>query len=127
MKIFISNKSGVIGILTAMVMGFAMVMVAVSLVMTGISSRANAFTLSQSENALISTEGCAEEALVQLSRNHDYVGGSFFLGETSCVVTVQGLGELRSISVVGSHGTITHNLSIQVSFLPTFHITQWAG
>ncbi len=122
----VSNKRGAIGILSALVMGFALVMAALSLVLTGISSRANAFTLSQSENVLISTEGCAEEALVQLSRNHDYSGAALTISGVSCVAAVQGNGDVRDVTITGSRGTITHNLLIRVSFLPSFHITQWS-
>jgi hypothetical protein len=121
----VSNIRGEIGILTSLVMGLVLVMSAFSLVLTGISSRANALILSQSENALISTEGCAEEALVQLSRNHDYAGGPISLNNDVCDATVQGSGDIRTLSIVDSLGTITHNLLIQVSLAPGFRITQW--
>jgi len=121
---FISNKRGVIGIMTAMVMGFVLVMVAVSLVLTGISSRINAFTLSQSENALISTEGCAEEGLIRLSRDPAYAGGSLTLGDSTCLLTVSDGG--NTLVVKGVDGNITHNLLINLDRVPSFHVSEWS-
>ncbi|MBI5421934.1 hypothetical protein HZA44_02270 [Candidatus Peregrinibacteria bacterium] len=122
---FYPNKHGAIGILTALVMGLVLVMVAVTLVLTGISSRQNAFLLSQSEKTLISTEGCADEALIQLSRNHAYLGGPLSQAPVACTVAIQGNGDTRDVLVTGSHGVISRNLLIRISFVPSFHITQW--
>ena len=119
------NNRGAIGILTALVMGLALAMAAVTLALTGISSRQNALVLSQSEKTLISTEGCVDEALIQLSRNHAYLGGSLSQDSVACVATVQGSGDTRDVLVTGSHGTISHNLLIRISFVPSFHVTQW--
>lgn len=122
---FYPNKHGAIGILTTLVLGLVLVMAALTLVITGISSRQNAFILSQSEKTLISTEGCAEDALIHLSRDPDYLGGPLSQDGVVCVATVQGTGDTRDVLVMGSRGVISHNLLIRVSLVPSFHITQW--
>jgi preprotein translocase subunit SecG len=124
MKKFSSSKRGAIGILTTLVMGLVLVMAAVSLVLNNISSRASAFSLSRSEQALISTEGCAEEGLLRLSRNPAYPGGSLTLGDVACLLTVGDDG--TTLEVVGSDGLMTHRLLVTVATAPAFHVSGWS-
>jgi hypothetical protein len=118
-----SSKRGAIGILTTLVMGLVLVMAAVSMVLAGISSRENAFILSQSEKTLISTEGCAEEGLLRLSRDPAYVGGPLAMGDATCLLAIGGGG--NTIGVKGASDRITHNLLITIEQAPGFHISEW--
>ncbi len=119
-----SSKRGAIGILTTLVMGLVLVMAAVSMVLAGISSRENAFILTQSEKTLISTEGCAEEGLLRFSRDPAYTGGSLFMGDTNCLLAIGGGG--GTIGVKGTVDRITHNFLITIEQSPVFHISEWA-
>lgn len=127
MKFSFRNNAGAIGILTTLVLGIVLVMITVTVVLSGISSRFNAFVLSQSDHVLISTEGCAEDALIQLSRNSAFPGGATAVDGTLCSVSVAGVGDFRDVTVSGSQFGITRTLSIRAQIVPPFHITRWEG
>ena len=119
------NTKGAIGILTTLILTVALVAMAIGIALNGISSRANALNLNQSEKVFIPVEGCSEEALIRLSRNHDYADGSYNIGGVNCTVTVSGSGDTRDMIVSGEKYNITRDLFIRAQVKPSFAIMYW--
>lgn len=120
------NNKGAIGILTTLVLGIVLVMLAVAVVLTGISSRTNAFVFNQSEKTFIGLEGCIEDALVRLSRDNTYAGGMYDVGDVECEAVVSGSGTDRQLTVSGTFDTITRDALLNVQLDPSFGIINWA-
>ncbi len=119
------NNKGAVGLLTTLVLGIILIMLAVTIVLTGISSRTNAFMLNQSEKVFISMEGCAEESLIQLSRDNDYSGGSYEVDGVDCISVISGSDPNRDVTVTGTKDTITRDASLSVQVDPDFAIIRW--
>ena len=124
MKYFTQTK-GAIGILTTIVFGSVLVILAVGVVLSGISSRQNAFVFTQTELVFVATEGCSEEALIQLSRNNAYTGGNYELDGVDCTVSVSGSDPNRDVVIVGTKNDITRAMVVRVQLTPTFGIIDW--
>lgn len=125
MKIFLKNQRGAIGILTTLLLSAVLVMMAVTVVLTGISSRANAFVLNESEKVFIAMEGCTEEALIQLSRDDNYNGDSYTVDGVNCTVYVAGSGGNRDLVIDGTKDNLTRDISLSVQIDPNFGIIDW--
>jgi len=124
LKYLPSNK-GAIGILTTLVLGIVLVMLATMAVLTGISSRTNAFVFNQSEKTFIGMEGCIEDALVRLSRNNAYGGGLYDVGDVECEAVVSGADPTRQVIVTGTRDTIVRDAVLSVQLDPDFGIIEW--
>jgi len=70
------------------------------------------------------TEGCSEEALLQLSRNNQYKGATYNLQGGTCDISVSGTSSSRIISVTGTLSNLSHNYKLEVNMNP-FEITKW--
>lgn len=125
MSNFQFNNKGAIGILTTLVLGIVLVMLAVMVVLTGISSRTNAFVFNQSEKTFIGMEGCIEDALVRLSRDDTYVGGTYDVGNVECNTVITGADTTRQVTVTGTQDTITRDAVLSVQVDPDFAIIEW--
>ncbi len=125
MKLLFENRRGIIGLLTTLVINFALITLAVTLVLNGISSRTNAFQNRQSQLVFVPVESCAENALVLLSRDNSYTGAAVTISDVSCSVSISGTGNNRDIIVSGIRDLITRDLFLRVQLTPTFDIIEW--
>ena len=121
----IRNNKGAIGILTALILGAVLTMLAVTILLTGISSRNNAFLLNQSDKVFIPLEGCAENALIMLNRDDTYAGGTYALFGLNCSVVVSGSGSTRNLAVTAEKDGITRDMAMSVQLTPDFGIIEW--
>jgi len=122
----LNSTKGAIGILTTLILTIALVAMAIGIALNGMSSRANALSLNQSEKVFIPVEGCSEEALIRLSRNHDYAGGSYSIGDVECTVAISGSDDTRDIVISGEKNNITRDLFIRAQINPSFGIMEWS-
>lgn len=106
-------------------MSFILIMIAVNIALIGISSRANAYHFNLSERVFDPLEGCAEEALIQLSRDNSYTGGNYTIDEVACTATVSGSDPTRDVVVTGGKKDITRDVFIRVQLTPAFAIMVW--
>ena len=70
------------------------------------------------------TEGCMQEALIQLNRDNTYSGGVLNLGSGSCNVSVSGADNSRTVDVTGDLNNYYHNIIVDVVLDP-FSISTW--
>ncbi len=94
-------------------------------VLTGVSSRTNAFVFNQSEKTFIGMEGCIEDALIRLSRDETYAGGLYDVGDVECEAVVSGADTTRQVTVAGTRDTITRDAALNVQLEPSFGIIGW--
>lgn len=96
-------------------------------VFIGIDELEVGFAQQASGTALLAAGSCAEEAMLRLSRDNGYTGGSLTVGESICTITVTGapcgacIIEAESVS-----GDFTRNIAVGVSVSgSTVDITSW--
>lgn len=70
------------------------------------------------------TDGCVEEALLQLRRDSAYVGGTATVGDATCTIAVRGSGASRTLTITGTIGTATRTVTVGAALSP-FAITSW--
>ena len=122
----ISNDiKGSVGILTAIVLGSVLTILAVTILLTGISSRNNALILNQSEQVFIPLEGCADNTLILLKRDNSYSGGSYTVDGVNCTAAINGTDNERDIAISAEKGNIRRDLAIRVQLKPEFGIIEW--
>lgn len=106
----------------------SVVLMVISLSMGILSISENQIGLYQSRAAVtfINAEGCVDEALLSLSRNNAYTGGSVFgMESTNCVAVVSGVGASRTVDVTATNGQYVRRISVGVNLSP-FSITSWS-
>ena len=123
--LFIRNTRGAIALTATIILTAVIAVIALNIAFTGISSRLNTFNLLESDKIFIQTEGCTEEALIQLNRNNSYSGGSYNINNTSCTVNVSGSDDNRTLSIIGHGNGFTHNFTLKVQLTPIFGILDW--
>lgn len=81
----------------------------------------------QSSHAILFAESCVEEALLRLSRDANYVGGTINFEQTSCSITITGTPcGTCSITVVANENDFVRNMEVGVVVTGTeIDITSW--
>ena len=69
------------------------------------------------------TEGCAEEALIQINRDPDYAGGTVNFNGGTCTINISG-SYSKILDISGTLNTYTHTLQIVVTLDP-LQIVTW--
>lgn len=73
----------------------------------------------------VATDGCVEEALLQLRRDAAYPGGNVTVGDVGCTVAVSGSGASRTITATGTIGALSRTVTVGVAMSP-FALTSWS-
>lgn len=69
-------------------------------------------------------QGCADEAILQLKRNENYVGAVITSGDYSCTITVVPSGGNRTVTIDGVLNDTRTLLTIELTLSP-FMVTSW--
>lgn len=121
------NK-GFITLISVLIVGAVGTVIAVSLILLGISSSRTSFALEQSNQAKALANACAEEALQQIRDSTPYAGSdnlSFGQGNCSYSVTSQG-DQNRTITALGTVGTIVRKIEVVIDTInPAIVIVSW--
>jgi hypothetical protein len=72
------------------------------------------------------TQGCMEEALIQVNRDSNYSGGTYDIGSGTCEISVSGPSDSKEISATGTLETRKYNLQAKVN-TESFEILSWGG
>lgn len=112
--------------MSMMVLGSVITLIIISVILIGVSGRSNSFNLVQSETLFVKTEGCLEEALLQLSRNSEYAGNTYAVDFADCTVGVSGTGDVRTITVDAQEQDYYHHTIVDVQIAPTFAILNFS-
>ncbi|MBT4277763.1 hypothetical protein HOD96_03415 [Candidatus Falkowbacteria bacterium] len=102
--------------------------IAVSLLLLGLSSSQNSFSLQQSYQAKSLADTCAEEGLEQIRNLSSFTGaGNLTLSNGTCSYTVANLGgENRTVSAIGYVGDLTKRIKVVIDQInPQINIISW--
>jgi maltose-binding protein MalE len=121
-KITKPDIKGAIALITMIILGAVVVMIVSSVTLLGVSSRYNSLQSNESSAVFIKTEGCLEEALLQLSRNNDYSGDSYNIDGADCEVAVSGSGDQRMLDIEASENDFYQHFTVDVQVSPLFGI-----
>lgn len=121
-------NDGYITLLSVLVIGAIAVLIAVSLILLGLSSSRNSFSLEESNQAKALANACAEEALQEIQDLLVYEGSdTISLGQGSCTYTVTNLGvQNRDIEATGTVGNVVRKVEILIDQIrPEINIVSW--
>ncbi len=116
MKLFKAHH-GAIALTSVIILGAVISIIALTIALAGVSSRANTFHILESEQLYLKAEGCLEEALIQLKRDNGYTGETLNVDGASCVISISGAPE-RDIQIEASEGDFVHDFDVNVQLDP---------
>jgi len=106
-SVFVGNR-GIAALLVIVIIASATLIMAYGSVLLGIGELDMGYVGQKGGEVLSVAEGCIEEALYQIHINQDYGIGmgdiSFTALNGSCIISVAGAGNTRTISVLGNVG-----------------------
>lgn len=109
------KNSGYVAIISVIVIAIVLVIVGMTASLLSISDAQLALSSKKGKESLNIVEGCGEVALLNLSGNLSYTGGTITTPNGTCVVLVSGSGESRTITVTGGISGYVKKISISIS------------
>lgn len=111
----IKKNAGYIAITTVVIISVVSTAIAVTIVFSGLSERFIVFEENQSQQLLLSLDGCTEEALLRLKKDPSYTGGTIPYLNINCAVSISGVGSTRTITATGSLNSVTRSLQSDIA------------
>lgn len=120
------NNSGYVALLTVIIMGAVVTVIATSLVLLGLGHSRSSLSESQAASAKSAADACTESALVQIRLSSSFTGsGNLTLSGSTCTYTVANT-VTSSIVAVGVSGNSTRRVTVDLSSrTPTIIFTKW--
>jgi hypothetical protein len=120
------NNSGYVAILTVMILGIIVTVIAASLVLLGLGHTRSSLSESQSANAKSAADACTEAALKQIRFVPTYTGSDgLTLSGSTCTYTVSA-AVTSSITATGVSGNSTRRVVVDLSSrTPNIIFTKW--
>lgn len=121
------RTKGFVTLISVLILGAVGVAVVVSLIQLGLGSSRTSFATEQSVQARGLADACGEEALDTIRGNTSYTGTTnVTLGNGTCSYTVTNTGgTTRSVTAVGTVGTIVRHVTIVVATVSPVSLTSW--
>lgn len=120
----IKNDNGYVMTLMVVILASIMLVVVTSASYSSLTSLKKSQTTLDKSKIHSFTEGCSEEALLQLSRKPSYKGDKYDLRGGTCNIGVTTSDNTSTISVTGTLSNMNHNYRIEVSLDP-FKVIKW--
>ena len=108
------RRNGAMLLLVVLIMGSTALLIAMSTALNGIGEMDMGLGDAQSAEALAIADGCAQEALLRLSRASSYTGAVLSVGDGSCTIAVSDVGGDKDITVTSILDRWERVLSIRV-------------
>lgn len=121
---FRRTQSGAAVLMAVMILTAILVSISLTVGLSSIAENQINIYQTQSNRLFVNADGCAEEALTRLNRDNNYTGGTVNLDTTSCIITVSGSGNVRTITVAATRTDYSKSLEVQVTLSP-YNITSW--
>jgi len=120
------SDSGYIALITVIVLGVVVSVVATSLVLLGLGYSRTSLSEMQSASAKSAADACIEDALRQVRLSSSFTGtGNLTLTNASCSYTVTN-ATTSSIVSFGISGNVTRRVTVDISSrTPTILFTKW--
>lgn len=123
-KLTIEDNSGYVMTLMVIILSSIMLVIISSASFSSLTSLKKSQVTIEDQQIESFTSGCAEEALLQLSRSSSYDGDTYNLHGGTCVIGITSSKNTSTISVTGTKSNLNHNYKIEVSLEP-FKIINW--
>lgn len=124
---FARRTKGFVSLISVLILGAVGLAVVVSLIQMGLGSSRTSFATEQSLQARSLADTCGEQGLEQIRENTSYTGTTnVTLGSGTCSYTVTNTGgTTRSLTAVGTVGTIVRHLTITVATVSPVTLMSW--
>jgi hypothetical protein len=118
------RTKGFIMILAVIIISAVISTILVSISLGTVTLLEKSDTVLRGEQTRYYVEGCMQEALIQLSMDTSYAGGTLNLGGSTCMVMVNAVGNSATITVEGSNNDYYRQISADVTLKP-FTLNLW--
>lgn len=121
------NERGAAAIMMMVIILAVGILIVSTTALIGVDDLEIGFSQEAGSHAILAAESCAEEAMLRLSRNSSYTGGSLTVGESSCTIAVTGTpcGSC-TIDVTSTRDNFTRNVQVGVTVSgSSVDITSW--
>lgn len=122
------SKEGFVTLLFVLIVFAVSAAISGSLLLSGVASSRNSFSLNESDQAKALADACAERGLETIREDNGYTGTTnLSLGSGACSYTVSNTGgSTRTVAATGTAGTVVRKVRISVSqILPQISISSW--
>ncbi|MBI4713857.1 hypothetical protein HY771_01595 [Candidatus Uhrbacteria bacterium] len=123
----IKDERGAVALIVMVIFMAVLVLVVSRVALTGLDELAANQSAQIGTTTILSAESCAEEALLRLSRDNSYAGGSLTVGEVACTISVSGTpcGSC-TVDVTASASNYTRRIQADVSVTgPAVNVVNW--
>lgn len=123
----ITNKRGAAALIAIVIVTALIVVISVGYAFTAIGNLEFGFAKQKSNDVVLTAESCVEEAMLRLSSDNTYSGGSLTVGDVACTMTVTGTpcGSC-TIDVAATSVGFTRNIQAGVTVSgSSVDITSW--
>jgi len=86
----VSDKTGGAALITIILLLAFLTLITASVAYRGLSDAEVGASTRYGTTAILAAESCAEEAMLRISRNANYSGGTLDVGDTQCTISVSG-------------------------------------
>jgi len=120
------NQSGYIALISAIIISFLIMGIALTLSLTGFFNRSDLLDSEFKEISSSLSEACVSTALFKIAGDNDYLGSeSIVVGSSTCLIMpVEPLGEQKVIKTTATVQNSTTNLKVTVD-KTTLQIISW--
>jgi hypothetical protein len=122
MRNFFSNRSvfsqkGMAAILVVVVVSAAALLISYNSSILGLDELDSGYTFQKGEEAFSASDGCIEEALQRLKLDPNYTGENLNLSGRTCIITVSGNGNTRTISSTGTVNKFNRKIEVTITLI----------
>jgi Tfp pilus assembly protein PilX len=121
------DKTGGAALITIILLLAFLTLITASVAYRGLSDAEVGASTRYGTTAILAAESCAEEAMLRISRNANYSGGTLDVGDTQCTINVSGnpCGSC-TIDVTATGQNLTRRLQVDVTRSGNnINITSW--
>ncbi len=122
---YLKSQNAAAALLLMIIIAAIALVMALSLGLSAITENQMTLYQSESKQVFINADGCAEEAMTQMSRNHNYAGEILVIEGVTCTISVSGVGANRTLTINATDNIYSRTIEIDVKIFPTVYITSW--
>lgn len=119
-------KSGISTIISMLVVSAAALLMVIAVLFVSIDETKTFMHYDNASKTFAASDGCAEKALLELSGNHSYMGETYTLEGTVCIINVTGAGNARTVKISSVYQlSYTRKIEVDIDWSSGFKITAW--
>jgi len=121
-----NNQIGAVALISILIVMAVTLAVALSINLASISELKMGFAESKSATSLAGADACIDEALIRLTWDDTYTGGTLDLSGNSCIIGIQGSGDSRTIHTTSTVDILIRKIKVAVDMSgENLSITSW--